>query len=84
MTNKYQHIYQIVEYPLERGYRMERVSLPNWMHLTISVVNGSKVLTVHSSIHINKSVTMYTIFSTDFTDEEIIKDLSGEISYRYL
>ena len=75
----YHRIYQRVEYPMERGYRMEPVQLPTWMHIEIDTVDGSKHLTVHSRIHVNREVQVHPCYSTDFTDAEIIKDLSGKI-----
>ena len=75
----YTHLYHRVEYPAERGYRMEAHPTPDWMHLTVETVGDSKWLTVHSRIHMNKEVRMNPSYSTKFTDQEIIKDLSGRI-----
>ena len=84
-TRKYTYLLCRVEYPLERGYRMEISPLPDWIHLVISDdKEGSKRLTVHSSIHMNKEVAVGPSYSSDFTDTEIIKDLSGEISRMFL
>jgi hypothetical protein len=80
----YNHLYYRVEYPAERGYRMETCPLPDWIHLTITEYGDSKRLTVHSRIHVNKSVPMDPIYSNQFTDQEIIKDLSGKISHAFL
>ena len=82
--NRYNHILIRREYPQERGYRMEPKPLPHWMHLTIEELEGSKRLTVHSRIHVNKSVVMNPEYSTDFTDREIVKDLSAKISRAFL
>jgi len=75
-----------VEYPLEGGYRMETQPLPNWIYLTVEedINHSSKQLVVHSRIHMNKEVRMYPTYSNEYTDLEIIKDLSGEISRRFL
>lgn len=80
----YHHMYHRVDYPLERGYRMESVKLPDWICLSVALEGDSKRLTVHSRLHVNKEVKMNPIYSTDFTDIEIIKDLSGEIYSQFL
>ena len=80
----YNHILVRKEYPQERGYRIEAKSLPDWIHLTITEGDDSKILTVHSRIHVNKSVEVGPTYSTDFSDRDIIKDLSAEISTRFL
>ena len=77
---KYTHIYQRVEYPREGGYRMEAYALPDWMYLTVE--QGK--LTVHSRIHVNKEVRVGPVYSSAFSVRDIIEDLSGEISHRYL
>lgn len=81
---KYNHLLVRVDYPAERGYRMEPKPLPNWIHLTITEDNGSKYLTVHSRIHVNKEVRIYPSYSVDFEDRDLLKDLSAEVSRRFL
>lgn len=82
---KYHHIYKRKDYPLKNGYRMEPFKLPDWIYITVTQeANKSKVLRVHSRIHMNKEVKVGPSYSNDYTDDEIIKDLSGEISYRFL
>jgi len=83
-VNTYHHSYHRVYYPIERGYRMEPYQLPNWIHLTITNDGGSKYLTVYSKIHVNKEVRVEPSYSSDFTDSEIIKDLSGKVFHMFL
>ena len=83
-VKKYFSLFQRVEYPQERGYRIEPVLLPPWMYVTITDQGYNKFLTVYSRIHMNKEVKMNPSYSSEFSDVEILKDLSGEISYRFL
>lgn len=80
----YKHRYIRVDYPLERGYRMEMKPLPAWMQLGIKTEDGSKVLYVFSRIHVNKEVKMSPSYSLEWSDTEIIKDLSGKIFSMFL
>lgn len=82
--NKYHHIYHRVEYPSERGYRMEPEPLPDWIYLTVVESGTSKQLTVHSRIHENKEVKLNPSYSSDFSDQNIIQELSAEIGRRFL
>lgn len=82
--NTYTHLVQRVEYPRERGYRMEAYPTPHTMYLTITEKDNSKFLTVHSKIHKNKEIVMNPSYSCDFSDQEIIKDLSAEIHQRFI
>jgi len=81
---KYKHLYRRVDYPEERGYRMEAQPLPAWIYLTIRKKGDSKNLVVHSRIHLNKEVVLNPAYSATFSDIDIIKDLSGEVSHRFL
>jgi hypothetical protein len=82
---KYQHLYFRVEYPTERGYRMESYPLPDWIHLTVERVDETtKQLVVHSRLHLNKKVPMLPVYSSDFSDADIIKDQSGKVHYAFL
>ena len=83
-TKTYNHLACRVEYPLEQGYRIESKQLPDWIHLTVTTKGDSKWLTVHSRIHVNKTVRINPTYSADFSDAEIIKDLSGVIAHRFL
>lgn len=83
-SNRYDYLLQRVEYPREGGYRMEPCALPHWMYVTITQEGDSKHLTVHSRIHVNKEVVMNPTYSAEFTDYEIIKDLSGKITHDFL
>ena len=67
------------------GYRWVRYDLPSWIYLTVEFkgIHG-KVLVVHSSIHVNKRVVMNPSYSDEFTDDEIIKDLSAKVSQQFI
>jgi hypothetical protein len=80
----YKHLFVRVGYPREGGYRTEATDVPNWMHLEIIEKGTSKRLWVHSRIHMNKKSTIGPQYSSEFTDQEILKDLSGEIFHRYI
>lgn len=84
MTREYYHLLVRVEYQSERGYRMETTPLPDWIHITITETLEDKYLEVHSRIHMNKRARVGPTYSLAFSDFEIIRDLSGEISRRYL
>lgn len=83
-VRRYDYLISRVEYPREHGYRMEPEKLPDWIHFTITETDDSKYVTVHSRIHLNKAVVMNPVYSNAFTDEEIIKDMSGKISSAFL
>lgn len=84
-TAIYNHLYYRVEYPLERGYRMLPKPLPHYMHISITDDSkGSKHLTVHSRIHVNKEVKVGPSYSAEFSDNDIIKDLTAEIHRRFI
>jgi len=83
-VKRYDHLLTRVEYPRERGYRMEAIRLPKWIHIRITDTEHHKYLTVHSRIHVNKEVRVGPSYSLAFTDHEIIKELSSDISYRFL
>lgn len=83
-VRRYDHLLCRVEYPAERGYRMEPKQLPDWIHVTITEQSDSKFLTVHSRIHVNKEVKVGPSYSADFSDRDILKDLSGEVSGMFL
>lgn len=78
----YRYLYSRVYEP--GGYRWVGRRLPDWIHLTIESNGSSKVLVVHSRIHVNKRVVMNPSYSLEFTDDEIIKDLSGKVSGQFL
>ena len=80
----YKYLYVRVEYPAERGYRMEPYVLPNWIYVTITEEGNSKYLTVNSRIHVNKEVRMSPSYSSKFTDREILIDMSGKVSEAFL
>lgn len=83
-TTEYRYIFRKVQYPEERGYRWKPFSLPDWIHLCIEDDGESKRLIVHSRIHVTKVSQVGPDHSIEFTDREIIRSLSGKVSYRYL
>lgn len=82
--NTYDYLYVRVEYPAERGYRMEPRPLPSWIYVTITRGKNNKYLTVYSRIHVDKNKRVGPTYSLDYSDEEVLKNLSGEIYSRYL
>ena len=84
MTTEYYNLLARVEYPGDKGCRMEVIPLPDWIHITITETLEDKYLEVHSRIHMDKRARVGPTYSLTFSDYEIIKDLSGEISSRYL
>ena len=80
----YHHILHRVEYPMERGYRMEPSQLPDWMHISINESANEKHLTVHSRIHINKEDKVGPTYSHEVSDKEMIRDLSPDIYNRFI
>lgn len=61
------------------GYTWQTRRLPNWLNFEIVTEDGSKIVVVHSRIHVRPTVRMTPSYSTDFTDEDIIKDMSSKI-----
>lgn len=80
----YDYLFRRVEYPAEGGYRMEPAKLPPWIHVVITEEGDSKWLTVHSRVHVNKEVRMNPSYSAQFSDFDILKDLSGKITKSFL
>ena len=80
----YEYLYNRVEYPVERGYREEPVKLPPWIHVTIAEECDTKWADVHSRIHKNKVVRLHTAYSSQFSDKQILKDISDEVALRFL
>ena len=85
MKRIYRHYYQRVR-DIGNPFSIltKVISLPPWMHLTIDCEGDTKTLTVHSRIHKNKNVKMNPVYSSEFTDIEIIKDLSNKIYSRFI
>lgn len=79
----YRHLYVRVNYPFENGYRIEPYQLPDWMSVEICEQDESKRVIVRSGIHLNKKVTLGHSYSMSWKDEEILKDISAEIRYRW-
>ncbi len=84
MIREYHHTTHRVEYPRENGYRMESKVLPPWIYITITEEGDNKHLTVYSRIHVNKEVKVGPSHSSEFSDADIIKDLSAEIYNRFI
>ena len=81
--NRIKYIFNKVYY--QNGYRIEPEKLPDWLELEIKEIDkDTKQLFVHSRIHINKITAMNPCYSSDFTDHEIIKDMSGKIFTRFI
>ncbi len=68
----------------EHGYYTEPKKLPDWIHITVTNDGDSKYLTVYSNIHVNKKVRVGPEYSIDYSDNDIIKELSGQISHKFL
>ena len=77
----YNYIFCKIYYPY--GYRTETQTLPDYIHLEIKTEKSSKVLYVHSKIHVNKCVKVGPSYSLEWKDNEIINDLSGDIARRF-
>ncbi len=84
IKNKYNYTFVKTWCGQLNGHYTEREELPDWMHIVVTTDNDSKYLTVHSRIHMNKEVRVGPEYSTDFSDEAIIKELSGEVDYRFM
>ena len=86
VVNRYNHLIHRVEYPRERGYRMEFSPLPAWIYVTITEdeEKDCKYLTVYSRWHMNKEVRINPDYSIRYPNEEMLKELSGEIASRFL
>ena len=82
--NRYNYLLVRKDYPMENGYRMHPVALPNWIHLTIEKRENSKYLFVHSRIHVDKKVQVGPAHSLNYPDQRIIKEQSAEVSRRFL
>ena len=83
--NTYDYLYNRAEYPMERGYKVEPVKLPSWIHITVTEDDAdTKWVDVHSRIHLNKVVRLPTAYSSQFSDKQILKDISEEVARRFL
>jgi len=82
-ARKYHYLLVRVDYPKERGYRMEPRKLPDYLHFTITEDFNGKYLTVYSRLHKTKEVRVGPTYTNEFTDREIIIDLSANIAYRF-
>lgn len=83
-VRRYHHIYERVEYTDEHGYRMEPVSLPNWMGIMMMENKQRKQLAIYSRVHVKKFYNVGPQYCITFTDEQIIRELSTEIRRRFL
>ena len=75
----YKHTLVQVHYSRENGYRWEPRALPDWIHIEIVDKENSKVVYVCSRIHVNKRERFPTGYSNEFSDYEILRDVSGEV-----
>lgn len=53
---------------------MNGKNLQSFYHITIKIEKGSKFITFHSSIHVNKAVECSICYGLEFTDMEILND----------
>lgn len=58
---------------------MEPYDLPDWIYITVTRDGDSKYLTVYSRIHVNKEVIVGPSYSLEWSDQAVIKELSGRI-----
>jgi len=65
---------------------MELIPLPDWIHVNIitSKSTDNKHMVVCSRIHVNKEIRVGPSYSDTFTDQEILKDLSGKVYHRFI
>lgn len=84
-VTSYRHTYCRVEYPQERGYRMEPRPIPDWMSIEIHTdkENDSKQMVVHSRIHVGRVFPMQPVYSCDFSDKQLLTELAAEVSHRF-
>lgn len=75
-STTYDYHYVRVDYPLERGYRMEARSLPSWLKIKITRIDSTKYVTILSSIHVAKETELSYCYSSQFSDAYILKDVS--------
>ena len=78
----YHSLLEEIREPL--GTRFVARDLPPWLHVTITEDADSKWLTVYSRIHVGEKVMMQPTFSTEFSDFEILRQLSPTISLAFL
>ncbi len=84
IVNRYNHIYIMEWCFASNGHYTTAKKLPYWIHLTITKLGDSKYLTAHSRIHMNKCVRVGPEYSADFTDNQILKELSYDVSDKFL
>lgn len=77
LAKKYQH------HPFPKGYYWTTIPLPDYQHIEITYTETGKYVKFYSKLHVNKLESIGPSYSLEFTDHEIIKDLSGKIAYRY-
>jgi len=82
MDNVYNYTYY-KDYVWRGGYYWRTKQLPDWISIAIELENGSKAVYVTSRIHLDKVVKIRE-YSTDWNDQDIIKDISGEVMYRWV
>ncbi len=70
-------------HPFPKGYYWRHVPLPDYQHIEITHTETGKYVKFCSRIHVNKLVSIGPSYSLEFTDDDIIRDLSGQICHRY-
>ncbi len=82
--NRYNYLMYRVEYPQERGYRMEASRLPDWIYITITEEGDSKWMTVYSRWHVEKEYRINPTYSSDFTDRQMLIELSAQVHRMFI
>jgi|11BtaG_2_1085332.scaffolds.fasta_scaffold02518_4 hypothetical protein len=85
MSEKFKYNYLLVrEYQhWPRVYYWVQRPLADYYHIEIHHTKTGKYVYFYSRIHVNELTLINPSFSNDFTDHEIIKDVSGKIAYRF-
>ena len=65
------------------GYSWRTRKLPDWLKYEIIVEGDSKVVTCYSRIHKNTIVKMNPSYSTEWSNIDIIKDISANICIKF-
>ena len=81
--NEYKHLpYKHYESPF--GYRWVYSEIPDWLSVEIHQEGDTKKVFVRSRIHKDKYKQVHPSYSSDWSDTDILKDIAGEIHYRYI
>lgn len=74
---KYRSVYVIVYEAF--GYVWEPKLLPYHVHLSITEANGTKTATLHSYMYNPNATRLLPMFSSEFSDEQILKEIGGGV-----